>query len=41
MLQNMKGTVFLVAYFGSTACAVNGLNSGVVSTDISEVNTCE
>ena len=41
MLQGLNGTVFLLAYFGSTACAVNGLNSGVMSTDISKISTCE
>ena len=42
MLQALNGTVFVLAYFGSTACAVNDLNSGVImSTDISKVSTCE
>ena len=35
----MHGSVFLMAYFGSTA--MNGLNPGVMSIDISKVNNRE
>ena len=35
----MHGSVFSLAYFGSTA--LNGLNPGVMSIDISKVNNRE